>query len=239
MPMLYRRLLSFVILICVSIELDAYAQNLWFETPAKRECLPDGSRKWAAIITGSGYHGDWVQACRVTRAPIGGTDYPSENCGWNGARVWGEFRVADDSCVSRTWFQDPQRKQCEGLTGTRRWAAIITGQNYKGDWVAACKNTSVTIGGSVVRALPGTCAWSGGRVWGEFSTRGDDCPFAESGVATCDLESARKGCAVESCRLVSQSGTFQYAQCLPSFQPELCNCSCRAGSSGAAPKCTR
>ncbi len=35
-----------------------------FELPAhKKECQPNGTRHWSAIITGTHYTGDWVTAC--------------------------------------------------------------------------------------------------------------------------------------------------------------------------------
>src|SRR5690349_7258876 len=92
----------------LSLTAQAFGQDLFFETPRRGDCSRDGFRQFAAIIDGRNYFGDWVQACRVTKAEINGQLFASRNCDWNGGRVWGQFDVPDGSCATQLVFLPPQ-----------------------------------------------------------------------------------------------------------------------------------
>jgi len=77
------------------------AVSLYFETPRPGQCLPSGAREFAAIINGTNFDGDWVEACRQTSATIYGMTLSAHHCAWNGGRVWGKFDAPDNTCATR------------------------------------------------------------------------------------------------------------------------------------------
>jgi len=154
--------------------MPAQGQTLFFETPVAEQCIGDGTRQFAAIITGRGFFGDWVQACRRTTATINGQPRTSRDCRWAGTRVWGKFDVPDASCNWNLRFLEPVKEGCSpGLIGMRQYAAIITGDASPPDWVRACRQTTVTIDGAARSSR--NCAWAGGRVWGKFDVPDPTC----------------------------------------------------------------
>ncbi len=117
-------------------------------------------------------------SCSPTRINIGDASYTPRNCAWNGGRVWGDFDLKDAACVvppppSETHFEPPPHSNECQRNGTRHWSAIITGTHYTGDWVTACRQTPINIGGASYIAR--NCAWNGGRVWGDFDVKDPDC----------------------------------------------------------------
>jgi hypothetical protein len=150
----------------------ASAQDLFFQAPQRGSCSGDGVRQFAAIIDGHNFHGDWVQACRMTRAEINGQLFPSRNCGWNGGRVWGQFDVPDSSCAVNLFFLAPRSGDCQA-DGRREFSAIISGTNFTGDWVEACSRTTATINAVTVPSRD--CGWVAGRVWGKFDVPDPSC----------------------------------------------------------------
>jgi hypothetical protein len=155
--------------------------NLRFETPKQDHCVGDGVRQWSAIITGDNYTGDWVAACAKTSATIGSATYAAHGCAKNAdTRVWGLFDVPDASCGTRLWFEDPRRGDCLE-SGKREYSAIITGQNYDGDWAAACRTTQATIDGRNYASRD--CASNADtRVWGKFDVEDASCHVRVRGV---------------------------------------------------------
>jgi hypothetical protein len=152
----------------------AVAYDLFFDTPKRDQCVADGVRQWSAIIDGRGYRGDWVDACRLTRAEINGNTFPALNCGWQAdSRVWGQFQVPDQSC-RLLWFLTPKKDQCVA-NGLRQWSAIITGSAaYTGDWIDACRRTTADIDGTARNAL--RCSRQADqKVWGEFEVPDSSC----------------------------------------------------------------
>src|SRR5262249_2672373 len=87
-------------------------------------------------------------------------------------RVWGKFDVKDDTCKTETWWETPKHDACT-TEAHRQWSAIITGRNYAGDWLDACRSTPLRVGSTTYHARK--CSWNGGRVWGEFDISDESC----------------------------------------------------------------
>ena len=156
-----------IVAIQLTVASPSFSYELFFQTPKQDNCVADGIRQWSAIIDGRGYYGDWVEACRQTKAEINGVAFPALNCGWQAdSRVWGQFRVPDASC-KLLWFETPKMDQCVA-DGVRQWSAIITGSAaYTGDWIDACRRTTADINGQSFIAT--RCSRQADlRVWGEF-----------------------------------------------------------------------
>lgn len=165
---------SAIALVLASASAVVAAQTLYFLPERAEQCIGDGTRQYAAIITGSGYSGDWVAACRRTTAFIKGADRTSRNCQWAGGRVWGKFNVPDETCATRVWFESARDEGCIENSRSKQYAAVITGNNYSGDWVQACRQTTATIEGAPRKSRD--CRWAGTRVWGKFDVPDSTCP---------------------------------------------------------------
>ena len=82
--------------------------------------------------------------------------------------------LAHKLCVAQQlWFETPKKDACI-REGVREWSAIVTGQNYNGDWVVACQQTTALIEGA--QRTSRDCGWNGGRVWGKFDVPDPTCP---------------------------------------------------------------
>lgn len=165
--------LSLQLALC-GLGVTAQAQTLYFLEPVAEQCNGDGIRQYAAIITGSGFSGNWITACRTTTALINGASHTSRNCRWAGGRVWGKFDVPDQACATRLWFEPPRDEGCIENSSGRQYAAIITGNNYNGDWIQACRQTTAMIEGTPRKSRD--CRWAGTRVWGKFDVPDSTCP---------------------------------------------------------------
>jgi len=159
--------------------------SLYFLAPKRDACIPHaqthpGEREYSAIIAGTGFITDWVAACQRTALNIDGTNYPSRDCGHQAdTRVWGKFTVPDASCATRLSFQPPQAGGCLpnhalDAPGLRRYAAIIDGSNYSGQWVEACQQTPHEISGAA-RYASNCHRETDGRIWGEFDVPDSSC----------------------------------------------------------------
>lgn len=76
-------------------------------------------------------------------------------------------------CRVKLSFLAPQAGECLA-NGARLYAASITGENYSGNWVEACRNTSAEINGTPYPSR--NCSeHADRRVWGEFEVADPTC----------------------------------------------------------------
>ncbi len=147
--------------------------ELYFEPPRKGDCRADKVRQYSAIITGTNYNGDWVQACRRTRVRIGEAERSAYECRWNGGRVWGEFNVPDQSCATHWEAFVPE--SCLRL-GIRQYVAAL--DHPYGDDLAECRRRPAEIKGQYFER-PTRCEkdvlHAGGRARGEFDVTDVSC----------------------------------------------------------------
>jgi hypothetical protein len=162
--------------------------SLSFMPPRSGNCIPHavahpGEREWSAIITGTGFVDDWVSACARTSVSISGGTFGARDCGWQpDSRVWGKFTVPDGTCATKLYFDTAQPRECVQYNSKRVYAAIITGENYNGQWVQACAETRAVINGKSYQSRDcGRAADT--RIWGLFDVDDPTCPEVSVGVA--------------------------------------------------------
>jgi hypothetical protein len=171
---------------------DASCKARWGQF--KRDaCVGAGVRQYSSRL--SDIPGkDWVQACRVSQATVGGqTMLPTRcrNLGVGG--MWGEFDVKDTSCQAR--WGDFKRDACV-RTGVRQYSSRLWDIPGK-DWVQACRGARATIAGR--STLPSRCNDLGvGGMWGEFDVPDDSCPYWGNELGRAGV--VRAGCVAVNLR---------------------------------------
>lgn len=157
----------------LAVSSRADAQNLFWLTPKKDNCIALNKRQWSAIISGTDFHGDWLDACRTTPNSISGQTLDATRCTKEAdLRVWGTFSVDDTSCAPR--FDAPKDDGCI-REGVRGFSAIITGYDPGGNWTSACMTTALDLAG-VLRTPVRCSTQADSRVWGAFEVPDPTCP---------------------------------------------------------------
>jgi hypothetical protein len=163
---------------------SAAAAENWGEF--KRDhCTKLGVRQHSSILWNIPKGSSWEAACAAMPADIDGQHFDSPTrCVNTVFNMWGEFDVADASCMPH-WGAMEKSELCESV-GLRTHSAILWNIPQGVSWEDACAATPAEIDGQHFDR-PTRCKNTGLNMWGEFAVKDQACDWRHR-------EPVKKGC---------------------------------------------
>ena len=139
--------LVFICLLFIVVAPPAHALK-WGDFK-KDACVGWKQRQYSAILWDIPWGQSWERACATAGATINGKRYPKpKRCVKAGGHMWGEFIVADSSCMPR-WgkFKDDGCVPLSRFEKRRQYSAILWDIPAGYSWEAACSKMPAAING--------------------------------------------------------------------------------------------